>query len=244
MELQFIVNNTILKRIDNERIKKSNRTPVECKFNFVDETWNDSEKFVIFKTDKGHAHREYLGVSGASFTIPVPHEVLKCNYFTVTVYANDSFLTNEAIVYFLDDVIHYNRGRVRNHRQHHRHEHEPGHEHKHDHWDPRFEKDIFVDIYEQIHSCFDAIEFHEQTLEFFANRELVYSVRIPFADETTVRAWMAEQDMKNIQIDQALENKADKIHTHKSSEITDLSENMGGSMDRLVIDLTGAILDL
>ena len=129
---------------------------------------------------------------------------------------------------------------MRNHRQHHRHEHE----HKHDHWDPRSEKDIFVDIYEQIHSCFDAIEFHEQTLEFFANRELVYSVRIPFADETTVRAWMAEQDMKNIQIDQALENKADKIHTHKSSEITDLSENMDGSMDSLVIDLTGAILDL
>ena len=50
--------------------------------------------------------------------------------------------------------------------------------------------------------------------------------------------------MKNISIDQALENKADKVHTHSASDITDLGDNVDGSMDSLVGDLTDAILDL
>ena len=157
----------------------------------------------------------------------------KSRYFTVTVYAEGSITTNSVIVYFLEDCVrHYQRGKV-----HH-------HKHKHDHYDPHEEKDIFVDIYEQIHSCFDSIEFHENTLEFFANRELTYSVRLPFADETTVRAWMAESDMRNIQIEQALENKADKLHTHTSDDVTDLSDNMDESVYALVSDLTDAINNL
>lgn len=227
-----MINNNLLTRVDNEKIIKDNRNPIDSTFNF-DESWNDCEKFVLFRDDRGRQRREYLGKAGSIFSIPVPYDMTKSRYFTVTVYAEGSITTNSVIVYFLEDCVrHYQRGKV-----HH-------HKHKHDHYDPHEEKDIFVDIYEQIHSCFDSIEFHENTLEFFANRELTYSVRLPFADETTVRAWMAESDMRNIQIEQALENKADKLHTHTSDDVTDLSDNMDESVYALVSDLTDAINNL
>ena len=232
LELQFVINNNLLTRVDNEKVIKDNRNPIDSTFNF-DESWNDCEKFVLFRDDRGRQRREYLGKAGSIFSIPVPYDMTKSRYFTVTVYAEGSITTNSVIVYFLEDCVrHYQRGKV-----HH-------HKHKHDHYDPHEEKDIFVDIYEQIHSCFDSIEFHENTLEFFANRELTYSVRLPFADETTVRAWMAESDMRNIQIEQALANKADKNHTHTKDDVTDFDDELDSNIDSLVSDLTDSILNL
>lgn len=228
LELQFVINNNILARVDNEKVIKDNRNPIDSTFNF-DASWNEYEKFALFRDDKGRQRREYLGKTGSIFSIPVPYDMFKSRYFTVTIYAEGSITTNSVIVYFLEDCVrHYRRGHVHNHK------------HKHNHFDPDSEKDIFVDIYEQIHSCFDSIEFHENTLEFFANHELVYSVRLPFADEVTVRSWMAEADIKNTAINEALASKADKEHTHKSEEITDLDD----SMDDLVSDLTDAINNL
>lgn len=232
LELQFVINNNILARVDNEKVIKDNRNPIDSTFNF-DASWNDYEKFALFRDDKGRQRREYLGKTGSIFSIPVPYDMFKSRYFTVTIYAEGSITTNSVIVYFLEDCVrHYRRGHVHNHK------------HKHNHFDPNEEKDIFVDIYEQIHSCFDSIEFHEQTLEFFANQELAYSVRLPFADETTVRAWMAEADMKNIQIEQALANKADKIHTHTKEDVTDFDDGVDSNIDSLISDLTDSILNL
>lgn len=227
MELKFSIENQIIKRIDNEILVSKTRNAVDATFTF-NELWNDSEKIVIFRDDQGRSIREYLGKLGASYTIPVPSRALFGRYFSVTVYAGDLLTTNAVIVYLKDSG--YNK-----HHNHHKHR-------KHDGCDCDYDdKDIFVDIYEKIHSCFDSLEFEDNNLEFYNDGELLYSVCLPYADETTVREWMAEADIHFAAIQSALENKADKIHTHLSADVTDLGDSMDGEMDGLLSALTEAI---
>ena len=225
-----------MKRIDSETIVNNSKN-VDATFTF-NEVWNDLEKFVIFKDDKGHIVREYLGRIGATYTIQVPFSVLKGRYFSASVYAGDLLTSNSVIVYLV------NSGYVKHHNPHRKHHHDPHkhhHPHREDDWD---EKDIFVDIYEKIHDCFDTISFCGNNLNFYHGKDLLYSIGLPFADEVTVRSWMAEADIKNTAINEALSSKADKEHTHKSEEITDLDDSMDESMDSLVSSLTDAINDL
>lgn len=237
MELIFSIDNQIMKRIDSETIVNHSKN-VDATFTF-NEVWNDLEKFVIFKDDKGHIVREYLGRIGATYTIQVPFSVLKGRYFSVSVYAGDLLTTNTVIVYLV------NSGYVKHHNPHDKHHHNPHHPHNHPpHGGMCDEKDIFVSIYEEIHDCFNSINFCGNNLNFYHDQELLYSVSLPFADEVTVRSWMAEADIKNTAIHEALALKADKEHTHKSEEITDLDDSMDDSMDSLVSSLTDAINDL
>ena len=50
--------------------------------------------------------------------------------------------------------------------------------------------------------------------------------------------------MRNIQIEQALANKADKNHTHTKDDVTDFDDELDSNMDSLVSDLTDAINNL
>ena len=127
----------------------------------------------------------------------------------------------------------------KHHHGHHKHHHPQHHSHRDDE-----DKDIFVDIYEKIHDCFNSLNFCGNNLNFYHDQELLYSVSLPFADEVTVRSWMAEADIKNTAINEALVSKADKEHTHTSDDVTDLSDNMDESVDALVSDLTDAINNL
>ena len=237
MELIFSIDNQIMKRIDSETIVNHSKN-VDATFTF-NEVWNDLEKFVIFKDDKGHIVREYLGRIGATYTIQVPFSVLKGRYFSVSVYAGDLLTTNTVIVYLV------NSGYVKHHNPHDKHHHNPHHPHNHPpHGGMCDEKDIFVSIYEEIHDCFNSINFCGNNLNFYHDQELLYSVSLPFADEVTVRSWMAEADIKNTAIHEALALKADKEHTHSSTDITDLDNSMEGSIDNLLDTLTDAIEDL
>ena len=237
LELIFSIDTQIMKRIDSETIVNNSKN-VDATFTFS-EQWNDLEKFVIFKDDKGHIVREYLGRIGATYTINVPFSVLKGRYFSVSVYAGDLLTTNKVIVYLVSSgyVKHHNP--QKHHHGHHKHHHPQHHSHRDDE-----DKDIFVDIYEKIHDCFNSLNFCGNNLNFYHDQELLYSVSLPFADEVTVRSWMAEADIKNTAINEALASKADKEHTHKSEEITDLDDSMDDSMDSLISDLTDSILNL
>lgn len=221
LELKFSIENQIIKRIDNEVVVSKSRNALEATFTF-NEFWNDSEKFVIFTDDNGRESTMYLGRIGASYTIPVPSSVIQGRYFGVTVYAGDLLTTNKVIVYLKDSG--YDR-------HHHHHSHKPHHG----------DKDIFVDIYEKLHSCFDELEFIENNLNFYNGDELLATVSFPYADEATVRAWMAEADMRFATIDCRLDGKADKMHTHSSNDVTDLNDSMDDEMNNLLSSLTEAI---
>ena len=227
MRLKFSIENQIIKRIDDEILVNKTRNAVDATFTF-NELWNDSEKIVIFSDDQGRSIREYLGKLGASYTIPVPGRVLSGRYFSVTVYAGDLLTTNTLIVYLKDS------GYSKYH-PHHHHKH-----HKQD-CDCDDDKDIFVDIYEKLHSCFDSLDFRDNNLSFYSDGELLCVVNLPFADETTVRAWMAEVDIKFASIETTLEGKADKIHTHLSDDILDFNDNVDGNLDSFLSTLTEAL---
>ena len=228
MELKFSIENQIIKRTDNEIIVNKPRNTIQATFTF-NETWNDQEKIVIFKDDKGQSIREYLGRIGASYTINVPGNVLRGRYFSVSVYAGDLLTTNAVIVYLKESGYKkYNNK----------------HKHKHHHHHDDDAKDVFVDIYEKIHSCFDSVDFTDSALNFYSDGTLLYSVDLHCADEETVMTWIAEADLRFASIETALEGKADKIHTHLSSDVTDLNDSMDGEMDSLLGTLTEAINEM
>ena len=226
MELKFSIENQIIKRTDNEIIVNKARNIIQATFTF-NEIWNDNEKIVIFKDDKGQSIREYLGRVGASYTINVPGNVLRGRYFSVSVYAGDLLTTNAVIVYLKESG--YTK-------YHHKHKHHP-------HGDDDA-KDVFVDIYEKIYSCFDSVDFKDSALNFYSDGVLLYSVDLHGADEETIRAWIAEADLRFASIETALNGKADKIHTHLSRDVTDLNDSMDGEMDSLIGTLTEAINEI
>lgn len=203
MELKFSIENQIIKRIDNEILVSKTRNAVDATFTF-NELWNDSEKIVIFRDDQGRSIREYLGKLGASYTIPVPSRALCGRYFSVTVYAGDLLTTNTLIVYLKDSGYHPH------HHKHHKHNHDCNCDE---------DKDIFIDIYEKLHSRFDSLDFRDNNLSFYSDGELLCIVNLPFADETTVMAWMAEADIKFASIATTLEGKADKIVLDESKTL-------------------------
>ena len=225
MELKFSIENQIIKRIDNEILVSKTRNAVDATFTF-NELWNDSEKIVIFRDDQGRSIREYLGKLGASYTIPVPSRALCGRYFSVTVYAGDLLTTNTLIVYLKDSGYHPH------HHKHHKHNHDCNCDE---------DKDIFIDIYEKLHSRFDSLDFRDNNLSFYSDGELLCIVNLPFADETTVMAWMAEADIKFASIATTLEGKADKIHTHLSNDIIDFNDNMDDKLDSFLSTLTEAL---
>ena len=237
MELIFSIENQIMKRMDSETIVNNSKN-VDATFTF-NEIWNDLEKFVIFKDDKGHVVKEYLGRIGATYTIQVPYSVLKGRYFSVSVYAGDLLTSNSVIIYLVNSgYVRHHKQQYHKHHDPHRPPHHPPHRRGDDDWD---EKDIFVDIYEKIHGCFNSLNFCGSNLNFYNDHDLLYTVSLPFADEVTVRSWMAEADLKNAAMIEALALKADKEHTHTSDEITDLSGSMDDSMNSLIDSLTDAI---
>ena len=228
MELKFKITNQLLKRKDKEEIVQKCRNLIIASFTFSDE-WNDQDKFVIFKDSHDRTTTMRLGKTLVE-TCVVPSGVLKGRYFTVSVYAGDLITTNAVTIYLLNSTYENQRSC-----------HNPRHRH--------YEKDIFVEIFESLESKVDDIVFSDDSLQFWGNDELIQSISLPYANETSINSWMAETNAQLETINDSIEEiegqlglKSDIGHSHSKDDIVDFDDEIDENIDGLLGTLTEALL--
>ena len=115
MELNFTITHQILKRTDENVMVNKSKNYINCIFIFKTNEWNNQEKIAIFRNEKGETFEKYIGRDNECSCI-VPNAALSCDFFTVSVYAGNQITTNEKIVVLL-------RAGYRN-KHHHHHEYD------------------------------------------------------------------------------------------------------------------------
>lgn len=136
MDLNFEIENQILRRIDSsENIVNKSKNYLNCNFNFLTPDWDDLIKIAVFESETGEKIHRYLGKYPTS-KINVPGQVLNGDYFKLSVYGGDLISTNTEIVILVRSG--YSKQVCG-------------------------EKDIFIDIFEQIALKMDKQEFQDLT---------------------------------------------------------------------------------
>lgn len=100
MDLEFDIENQIIKRTDNNAVVNKSRNYLECNFSFLSSDWDDVEKFAIFTNTRGNNYLVNLGTLNNSNCI-VPSDVLLGDYFRVGVYGGDLITTNSVKIRLL-----------------------------------------------------------------------------------------------------------------------------------------------
>lgn len=193
MKLTFDVNDTVLKRTDKEEIINKSKNIYKAVFNFQstenENPWLEDNVFVIFEDSWGNKNTVHLGKNNLQLSAIIPSFVLEGTYFRVSVYTGDLITTNTVTIPLKPSG--YSR---------HHHNNCGG-----------SRKDIFVELFDKLDSKIDDIAFSDNCLHFYSDGELIDSIYLDFADETSVRKWMLEY-INELQTE--LQNKADVDHSH------------------------------
>ena len=165
MNLEFDVNNTQkLTRTDTTEVVSKNYNTYRCRFTFSDE-WIDLNKFVIFRDGWGETTTVHIGKGSHILCCMIPDNVLDGTHFKVMVYGGDLLSTNNVSIPLVTSG--YMNGLS----------------------DPtctRKQKDIFIEIFDELDAKIDSIVYNNHCLNLFCKDKLVESVYLPFADEETV----------------------------------------------------------
>lgn len=166
MNLEFDVNNTQrLTRTDSTtEVVSKNYNTYRCRFTFSDE-WIDLNKFVIFRDGWGETTTVHIGKGSSILCCMVPNNVLDGTHFKLMVYGGDLLSTNNVSIPLVTSG--YTNGLT----------------------DPsctRKQKDIFIEIFNELDTKPDSIVYSNHCLNLFNKDTLVESVYLPFADETIV----------------------------------------------------------
>ena len=205
MNLEFEVNNQILKRIDSQEVVSKNHNIYRCRFTFAqDSDWFTINKFVIFHDGWGNSTTVHLGKGSEKLCCLVPDEVLDGSYIKVSIYGGDLLTTNAVSIPLIESGYTYDHANQYS-----------------------TQKDIFVEIFEQLETTIDSIVFNDNCLHLFSKDKLIESVFLPFATNENV------QDLMNT-FTEELANKADKEHEHTSAS-TD-SDGFMSSDDKHKLD--------
>ena len=165
MNLEFEVNNQILKRIDSQDVVSKNHNIYKCRFTFDEESeWLDINKFVIFTDGWGISTTVHLGKSSDILCCAVPDSVLKGSYFKVSVYGGDLLTTNNVTVTLIESGYHrHHHGKTCNHG-----------------------KDIFVEIFDSLENTVDSIIYNDNMIHLYNREKLLESIYLPFLDKSEV----------------------------------------------------------
>lgn len=214
MKLTFDVIDNVLKRTDKEKIINRNKNIYKAVFNFqsTDENenlWLEDNIFVIFEDSWNNKTTVHLGKDNLQLSAIIPSFVLEGTYFRVSVYAGDLISTNTVSIPLSQSG--YER---------HHHNHCGG-----------SRKDIFVELFDKLDSKIDDIAFSDNCLHFYSGGELIDSIYLDFADETSVRKWMLEY-INDFQTE--LERKADRDHEH--NVVSGTSPGFMSVVDKIKLD--------
>lgn len=165
MDLEFVINNQILKRIDSQDVVSKNHSIYKCRFIFEEDSdWDDVNKFVIFTDGWGSSTTVHLGNSSNILTCLVPDNVLKGSYFKISVYGGDLLTTNNVSVLLIESgyMEHKDPGCNKHH------------------------KDVFVEIFDRLNSAIDSAFYEDHCIHLFSRDSLIESVYLPFIEETEI----------------------------------------------------------
>ena len=70
MELEFIIQNQKLKRVDKNTIINKTRNYVHCSFQFETDDWDPLDKYIIIKDEEGHNYLFDLDDEDPTITVP------------------------------------------------------------------------------------------------------------------------------------------------------------------------------
>lgn len=87
MKLYFCVNKTTLERKDDEILASYSKNFDICVFN-CDDCWSDIYKYALFTGVSNKQYIEDLGF-GHKVSCVIPDEIMKGNYFSVSVFGGD-----------------------------------------------------------------------------------------------------------------------------------------------------------
>ena len=87
MKIYFDVNKTILKRKDDNILASYSKNIDKCVFN-CDDCWSDIYKYALFTSALNKQYIEDLGF-GHKVSCVIPDEVMKGNYFSVSIFGGD-----------------------------------------------------------------------------------------------------------------------------------------------------------
>lgn len=206
MNLEFEVNGQVLKRTDDNEVVNKNYNIYRCIFTFEDEDWVDLNKFAIFKDGWGNTETVHIGKNSNKLCCLVPNEVLNGTYFKVSIYGGDQMATSNVSIPMVTSGYTGRRS------------------------DPacsRKQKDIFVEIFEQLDSTIDSIVYADNCLHLFSRDRLIESVYLPFIDGTNVEELMRT-------FSEELQHKADIDHVH--TNVTSDSAGFMSSEDKAKLD--------
>lgn len=94
MDLLFSIKNQELVRIDNNLVASYSKNYITCLFDFEAEDWGSLYKQVLFVDSKGTKYVVDLGYSLQN-RCNIPDDVLKGNYFKVSVFAGDRITSTQ-----------------------------------------------------------------------------------------------------------------------------------------------------
>ena len=209
MNLEFDVDDTQkLTRTDSTtEVVSKNYNVYRCRFTFSDE-WLDINKFVIFRDGWGETTTVHIGKGSRILCCMVPNNVLDGTHFKVMVYGGDLLSTNNVSIPLVTSG--YTNGLT----------------------DPsctRKQKDIFIEIFEELDSKIDSIVYSNHCLNLFHKDKLVESVYLPFADETTVNNLIQDTSSEILE----LKNRLDTVEEVANSK-TAVDDTLDPESDRAI----------
>ena len=93
MKLHFTVKETILKRIDDNLLASYSKNKDKCVFHCCHK-WENIYKYALFIDVSGKQYIRDLGL-GEDVSCEIPEDVMKGNYFSLSVFGDDSKTTTQ-----------------------------------------------------------------------------------------------------------------------------------------------------
>lgn len=205
MELKFNIKNQTLTRIDKHIIVNKSHDYLTLKFKFLTDDWNGLTKYVILK-DENNAYQFSIGMNNIGY-LDVPGFVLEGNFFKVSLYAGNRITTNEKTVVLIPAGYTTNISPVTDDDV----------------------KDVFATLTEALADKINSITYEEGYLKCWSDNKLLYSIELVDNELSCY----SEHAVSNSVITSALGSKADTVHSHTSSDVTDLSNAVDSDLDRL-----------
>lgn len=99
MDIKFNIEAQTLTRLNESPATPASgsKNYLKCKFNFLTDDWKGLVKIASFKNEQGKEYNKYLGKGNIGECF-VPYDVLKGDYFRVSVYGGDLITTNEVVL--------------------------------------------------------------------------------------------------------------------------------------------------
>lgn len=170
MDLKFEIKD---KQILRKNIQVLASQSSKCIFTFQTKEWWGFEKYVIFWTKKEKSIIRYLG-KGKECMCITPKELIKENIFSVQVYANDNYKTQKLQVGAIPEgytITKPQKNCEKNKKTYKKN-------------DPEI---ILYNVFSQLNTKIDKIEYEDGYLLCYANKKLVYKTPIFRNLDETIR---------------------------------------------------------